>query len=171
MTLSALCRTASTGRPEEENPALFSMRLKVLRCQSNTTTSVIKCFINHPTFFPARRSVHPEADASARSPVLPGLCPSLLHLYHWSRAAEGWPRTQVLSVSVRLSAKVNTLHVSITASDRTGKDPWRLQDRIQELTEQHGKETGPSCHGESLLRTQDGSGLTRNQKYLNGPLF
>lgn len=36
-----------------------------------------------------RRPVYFEADAQAGSAVLPGFCPTLLHLHHWSSSTEG----------------------------------------------------------------------------------
>ena len=53
---------------------------------------------------------------------------------------------------------MNNLRVFSTAADCAGEDPGSLQDRIQELPEQHGEEAGPARHGKPLLRTQDGSG-------------
>lgn len=45
-----------------------------------------------------------------------------------------------------------------TEADSAGKDPGCLQDRLQELSEQHREETGPARDGKSVLRAQDGSG-------------
>lgn len=46
----------------------------------------------------------------------------------------------------------------VTAANGTGKDPWRLQNRLQELPEQHREETGSSGDRKPLLWTQNGSG-------------
>lgn len=48
--------------------------------------------------------------------------------------------------------------LGVTAANGTGKDPWRLQNRLQELPEQHREETGPSGDRKPLLWTQNGSG-------------
>lgn len=64
-----------------------------------------------------------------------------------------------LQVTVRQEAH-NFFFFCTTETDCTGKDPGCLPDWLQELSEQHGEETGPARDGKSLLRTQDGSGIS-----------
>lgn len=86
---------------------------------------------------------------------------SLLSLVYFTQVEE-----VILYYFIYFSIILNTVELKsdsfITEAKCIGKDPRSLQDRLQELPEQHWEETGPTRHGKPVLRTQDGSGRTKS---------
>lgn len=62
-------------------PGLLKKWMTLLRLRSLIQDCVLS--------FVVRRPFHPKTDAQAGGAVLLGLCSALLHLHHWSCAAEG----------------------------------------------------------------------------------